>query len=148
MTPRRIDPEVVQVKLRHIARLRRNLSDLGDLTVSRLTDEPVSRHASEWILTQIAQLAASAASYLVVRASERVPTTHRESFRLLASEKVIDDELAERLVNLAGMRNLLVHRYDDIDLDQLAQGLSRLPADTDSFVEQVTAHLQDLLGED
>ncbi|WP_370323802.1 DUF86 domain-containing protein [Euzebya sp.] len=147
MTPRALDPEVVQQKVRHIARLRDDLRAMGVVEAARLEAEPVTRHAGEWILTQVAQQAAAAATYLVVRSGGQVPTTYRESFRLLAADAVIDPDLAERLQALAGMRNLLVHRYDDIDLDRLAAGLRRLPEDADAFVHQVTAEVRRLLGE-
>jgi uncharacterized protein YutE (UPF0331/DUF86 family) len=148
MTPRALDPEVVQQKLSHIARLRQDLLTMGAMDASRLQAEPVTRHAGEWILTQVAQLAAASASYLVVRSGDPVPATYREAFRLLAAGRLIESELAERLQALAGMRNLLVHRYDDIDLTLLADGLRRLPDDADAFVRQLTIEVRRLLGED
>lgn len=45
MTPRPTDAEVVQVKLRHIAHLRYDLQNLGEMSEERLTTDPLSRHA-------------------------------------------------------------------------------------------------------
>ncbi|MGI9017833.1 MAG: type VII toxin-antitoxin system HepT family RNase toxin [Euzebya sp.] len=147
MTPRSLDPEVVQQKLRHIDRLRGDLLSLGSVDADRLAAEPITRHAGEWILTQVAQQSAAAASYLVVRLGDQVPASYRDAFRLLAEHEVVDAPLAERMQALAGMRNVLVHRYSDIDLARLAHGLNGLPEDAQAFVQQVMVELRRQLGE-
>lgn len=147
MTPRALDPEVVQAKLRHIDRLRRDLEAMGPMSPERLEGEDITRHAAEWILTQVAQLSSATAAYLAVRAGDQVPVTYADALRALGTAAIVEPPLASRLAALAGMRNVLVHRYDDIDLVQVAAALQMLPEDATAFVRQVTRHLRTALGE-
>ena len=46
-----------------------------------------------------------------------IPTESRDSFAILAREKLIDIDLDQRLEKMVGFRNLAVHRYREINLD-------------------------------
>src|SRR5687768_8409898 len=63
------------------------------------------------------------------------PRTNRELFTLLEDNGWIESPLAQRLRNMAGFRNILVHGYQKLDLSILVDALrNRLP-DLISFVE-------------
>ncbi|MBA7515273.1 hypothetical protein ES705_07312 [subsurface metagenome] len=46
----------------------------------------------------------------------RKPATYRETFEILEEERIISEELANELSDLAGFRNVLVHIYWERDL--------------------------------
>ncbi len=77
------------------------------------------------------QAAIDVASHIVSDRRLGEPRTNRELFDLLASGGWIATDLAERLRQMAGFRNLLVHEYARLDL-QLVR-------------EVVEHHLDDLL---
>jgi len=58
------------------------------------------------------------ANHLIAETSKEKPSTYRESFELLADLDIIDRKLAEELADLAGFRNVLVHMYVKLDLEQ------------------------------
>jgi uncharacterized protein YutE (UPF0331/DUF86 family) len=45
-----------------------------------------------------------------------LPKESRESFRLLATARIIPHEIAERLEGMVGFRNVLVHEYQRMDI--------------------------------
>ncbi len=45
-----------------------------------------------------------------------LPRESRDSFRLLATHKIIPAELADRLCKMIGFRNILVHEYQSLDV--------------------------------
>lgn len=45
-----------------------------------------------------------------------VPSSSRDSFALLVSGGVIDQDLADRLMRMVGFRNLAVHQYQRLDI--------------------------------
>jgi uncharacterized protein YutE (UPF0331/DUF86 family) len=51
----------------------------------------------------------------------------------------LDNELAEQLAPSAGLRNILVHGYDEVDLDALAAGAGMAVSMFPRYVEQVAA---------
>ena len=45
-----------------------------------------------------------------------LPKASKESFRLLARNNIIPQELASKLENMVGFRNTLIHEYQELDL--------------------------------
>ena len=60
-----------------------------------------------------------------------LPKESRESFRLLAQSDIIPHDLATNLENMVGFRNILVHQYQDLDIQLM--------------VDVIENHLDDLI---
>ena len=65
-------------------------------------------------------------AHLVSELGLPTPDDYRQIFEALSKAQLIDAGLAERLAEAAGLRNLLVHEYVDIDLDKVWQALGNL----------------------
>ncbi len=59
------------------------------------------------------------ANHLIVERSLEKPSTYRESFQILSSQGVIPTKLADSLSDLAGFRNVLVHLYWELNLEEV-----------------------------
>ena len=57
------------------------------------------------------------ANYVIRVRKLGLPKDSRESFRLLASNRIIPDDLAKKLEGMVGFRNILVHEYQRMDID-------------------------------
>ena len=65
------------------------------------------------------------------------PRTNREVFDLLERASVVPAELATTLRRMVGLRNVLVHGYDDVDLAIVRDILERRLDDLLAFVRSV-----------
>ena len=65
------------------------------------------------------QAAIDISSHLISKNQLKRPTTYRETFELLGQAGMISEELAGELSDLAGLRNVLVHIYGELDLDEI-----------------------------
>jgi len=65
------------------------------------------------------QAAIDIANHLIVERSLRRPSTYRESFEILSDEGIIPSELGDDLSDLAGFRNVLVHIYWRLNLEEV-----------------------------
>lgn len=45
-----------------------------------------------------------------------IPSSSRDSFRLLYTQRIIDDRLLDRLIKMVAFRNTLVHQYTKMDI--------------------------------
>jgi uncharacterized protein YutE (UPF0331/DUF86 family) len=70
-----------------------------------------------------------------------VPEDYRASFAAAARAGAITDGLAERLSPAAGLRNLLAHRYGEVDLDRVAAAAPRAHDDFQDYMAQVSSWL-------
>ena len=59
------------------------------------------------------------ANHLIAASGSRRPETYRESFAILCDEGLIPEDLGVRLSDLAGFRNVLVHLYCRLNLDEV-----------------------------
>jgi uncharacterized protein YutE (UPF0331/DUF86 family) len=66
-----------------------------------------------------------------------LPKESRDSFRLLASNRVISQELAGRLEGMVGFRNVLVHEYQRLDIKLMIDVIENRLDDLLAFVDCV-----------
>lgn len=143
MTPRKLDWRSLRAKLRQIRELLDDLHELGPLDVTRLrTDRPAAL-AAERVLTLVVDLAFAVNSHVAVSVLERAPDTYADSFTLAAEAKIIGSELAEALLPSAGMRNVLVHSYLDVDYQKVATAIPLAIEQYGEYVRQVACWLQE-----
>lgn len=70
-------------------------------------------------LQRAVQAAIDIAVHYVSSKGWGVPSTIKENFSILAQNRVINSELAERLEKMVGFRNIAVHDYSAMDIDIL-----------------------------
>lgn len=64
----------------------------------------------------------------------RKPTTMGENFDILNEEKIISNELTEKMVKLTGFRNVITHDYTKINYDIVYDVLHNRLKDIENFI--------------
>lgn len=67
-----------------------------------------------------------------------MPQTYADCFRILQTQKVISNQLAQKLINMAKFRNLLVHLYWDVNDKKIYEILQSELDDFNEFVKQIS----------
>ena len=67
----------------------------------------------------------------------RKPSIYSETFEILKEADIIDNELAEKLVNMVGFRNAIAHDYEKLDLDIMCDVLQNKLIDVENFVKSI-----------
>lgn len=109
------DPELVAKKLAFIETCVRELRTLA--RPERIADDVREERFVEHTLQLAIQAALDVGSHIVSDDRLGEPETGRDVFRLLARAGVLTGPLAERLERMAGFRNVVVHLYQDVDLE-------------------------------
>jgi uncharacterized protein YutE (UPF0331/DUF86 family) len=108
-----------------IARLEENV-----ITLEELRSDPLSTRRSQWAvrygLMESIQIVIDLACEIVAKRNLGSPSTYRQCIELLAQYGLLEQGLAETLQKMVGLRNLLVHDYDEIDITRLTPLLDRL----------------------
>jgi len=144
MTPRELDPDVVQRRLRLMSDLLDDLDAVGDVAGTSLAEDRMLRHAIERILSQLVELSVSVNGHLAATVAGQAPKDYRSSFDLAAATGLISGELAARLQPSVGLRNVLAHEYVEVDLDQVAAGARAARDDYRDYVASAARWLSDL----
>lgn len=69
------------------------------------------------------------------------PSNYGEIFLILIEKGVIDDNLGENLIKMAGFRNVLIHEYKDIIIEKVYDILQNRLSDFYSFAQVILNYL-------
>lgn len=109
-------PEVMHRKL---AFLRRFISDLAGYARLDAAGRRREHYAIERLLQLLCESAADIGLQFLKARGEALPGSYREVFSALAEGDGLPTDLRDQLIAACGMRNLLTHLYDTIDLDRV-----------------------------
>lgn len=112
---------------RYSARLRQlAVMDDGDYLAS---------HAYEgrYLVQASAQVCIDLANHLIASSGWAPAAEFRQAFERLRDQAVLPADLAARMQDLTGLRNRLVHLYDDVDDALVLDGIRRGLPDLDAF---------------
>lgn len=129
---------MVEIEKR-VSRLRKLLKEHS--AVDFLVDQDVA-DLSDRNLQIAIQACLDIADHLVSVFGLALPKEDKkEIFPILAKEKIINKELSENLVKIAGMRNILVHGYTEIQRDKVYNAIKNNLGDLEEFVAQIQRFL-------
>jgi uncharacterized protein YutE (UPF0331/DUF86 family) len=128
-----------------LAQIDTCLSDLRRLATPELLQTDIrERRFVEHTLQIAIQAALDVASHIVSDGRLGEPQTNRDLFDLIANAGWLEPAQAGPLKNMASFRNVLVHGYDDVDLDIVRSILRVHLNDLADFVSSVRSRLQGL----
>ena len=146
MTPRRLDIGTLGAKLRAMRRLLDELDRIGAVDVDRFARDFSTQLVVERIVSQLVDLAAGINTHVLTTETGESPPDVRRSFTAVAETGLIDHDLAERLAPSAGLRNVLVHAYVDLDLARLVAAMPLASEQYAEYVRQVARWVADRNG--
>lgn len=133
------DADLLAKKLAAIETAVREVRSLGQLSLLR--NDLKERRFFEHTLQIAIQAALDAAAHIVSDHRLGEPRTNRELFRLLAAGGWVQPALAHELEKMAGFRNVIVHGYDEVNLDVVEDVVRHHLDDLSTFVAAVRARL-------
>lgn len=105
-----------------------------------LAEDAPDPYRRRHLVQTAAQICIDLANHVIAADGHRVPKDYGDAFRVLAEVGVLDQALAERMVALAGARNLIVHLYAEVDDDRLARAVHDGGlADLSAFAARIAA---------
>ncbi len=121
-----VDADRIRRRLRLLDPLLPALEEAHSLGEDVYLEDTKERMAAERALQIVLQICIDVGAHLVSELGLGAPSRYRDIFTSLADGDVIPRDLADRLGRAAGMRNALVHGYDDLDDRQVFEALDHL----------------------
>lgn len=139
MTP--LDAEVVRRKLAVIVRNLRDLGTIEPLSLEEYRGDRFRMKGSERLLQEVIEAAVDANLHILRSAGEQSPVDYFQSFIALGRWGVVPIDLAERLAPSAGLRNRLVHEYEEIDDRIVLEAIGEARSGFAAYVAEVERYL-------
>ena len=94
-------------------------------------------YSVERILELIIMVSSDVVFHLISEKGKDIPSSYRSAFLKAGELSIISNDLSERLALAAGMRNILVHEYEEIDLDIIYQSIKESIKDFSQFLLEI-----------
>ena len=142
--------EFVLRKLQLIAEDLERLVKFKDETLTSLTGDAIKLAAVERLLERIIMRAIDINEHLISELGtgegRSTRLTYRDTFLLLAGLDVYPQEFADRIARSAGLRNILVHDYNDAYRKIVHASIKSCLQDYHRYAEYVRSFLDRLPG--
>lgn len=132
-----VDPSRVRAKLTVLDRYLSRLRDLARMEVTAYVDDRA--YEGRYLVQAAAQCCIDLANHLIASRGWPPAIEFRDAFSRLGEHGVLAAEHVERLQDLAGLRNRLVHLYDDIDDRIVHRALADGIEDLERFAAVIAA---------
>jgi uncharacterized protein YutE (UPF0331/DUF86 family) len=136
-----IDTVIVTTRLEFIARYLDNLKRFEAITWDDYLNSIDNQLITERLLQLMAQAAIDINDHILSKLNPGNSNTNFEAFIELGKYGVISPTLAIQLAPSSGLRNRLVHEYDDIDPQQVFRAISFALQQYPLYVRQVNSYL-------
>lgn len=136
-----IDTEFIKRKVALITEELERLKEFKDLTIDETAKDFRTQATVERLLERIITRAIDINQHILVEKGVdlKLARTYRETFLWLADIGVYPHEFAIKLAPCAGLRNALVHDYNNIDKEILHKGIAEAIVEFNEYGKYVLA---------
>jgi uncharacterized protein YutE (UPF0331/DUF86 family) len=122
-------------------------SDLEEIT--RLADMPLQEYLSdiraevlaERYLERVIGRMIDINFHMITESGQAPPRDYYDSFVIMGTLGILPPDLARRIASCAGLRNRIVHEYDEIDPTRVHAALRDAARDVVAFLRQIESRL-------
>jgi uncharacterized protein YutE (UPF0331/DUF86 family) len=94
-------------------------------------------YSVERILELLVAVSSDIVFHLISQKEEEMPTTYRTAFLRAGELDLISNDLALKLAEAAGMRNILIHGYEEIDFHIIYKSIKQAIHDFSWFLIEI-----------
>jgi uncharacterized protein YutE (UPF0331/DUF86 family) len=129
------------VILKRIGQIRKCVATLetvrGRYTKKQFLGDAIIQAAAERNIQVAIQSVLDICNHVVADMKLEVPDEEKQAFQIMASHKLISQQLAKTLTQMTGMRNVLVHEYLDVDHARLYSTMANNLGDFEKLIKAV-----------
>ncbi len=139
-----IDRELVTRKIVLIMRDLAALDPVARKDLASYLASGVDELVAERLLERMIGRMIDVNYHLLTETGHPPPTDYHASFTQLAGLGVLEREFAGRIAACAGLRNRIVHDYDELDPKKVHEALQAAIVDVPAYLRQINAYLAQL----
>ncbi|CCU80973.1 hypothetical protein HSACCH_02472 [Halanaerobium saccharolyticum subsp. saccharolyticum DSM 6643] len=124
-------------KLKFIRANLKKLKELVELEKKDFLRDYRNYDTAKYNLLAAVEAMLDIAAHIIYREGYTSPNTSADSFRILAAEGIIQENLLLKFVKMTKFRNRIVHLYDQIDEEYIYQIINNNLEDIESYVDLI-----------
>jgi uncharacterized protein YutE (UPF0331/DUF86 family) len=139
-----IDPELVNRKIVLISQDLRDMQALAQKPRESFLESRIDETLAERYLERVIGRIIDINFHIITESGNPPPRDYHDSFLQLGTLRVLPAEFARKVAACAGLRNRIVHEYDEIDPAKLYEGLQAAARDIPHYLANILAFLKGL----
>lgn len=137
-----LDKESLFYKLEKIRVNVKKLHQLGKLSFKAFLHDIEHTATAERLLQTAIEAMLDVGNHLIAVEGWQAPLEYRDVFLILGRQNILPSKDVERYAAMVGLRNRLVHAYDEIDHRKIHAMLRRDLGDFERYVRSILQHLK------
>lgn len=133
--------DTVQKILAEYLEAKKQLEELAQLPLPDLAGDPHKIASAKYHLIIAIEAAIDICNHIIAKNNLRVPEDYADTFKVMVENQLITEDFSSNLTKMARFRNRLVHRYWDIDTQQLYNILKNNLVDLARFLHEIRSNL-------
>ncbi len=135
------EKEKIARKIKHMKKYVDFLRSCRSAPMERLKEDYELKSAIERNFQLAIESALDIGEIIISAEDFEKPEDYRNVILILGKHGIIPPDFAEGFARAAGLRNILVHMYEEVDVGKLYDYLQKNLADFDEFVKYIALYL-------
>lgn len=139
-----LDKQLVNLRIDVI---ERNLAEIREITVEGYSHFKTSYRdelAAKQALLESVEACIDISNHIIATRGLRRPTDYKDIFLIMWEEDILDKTLSLKMQEMAKFRNVLVHRYIDIENEKLFSLMINEIDDFTDFIKQILIYMKNI----
>ncbi len=138
-----VNQELVRRKLSKLIQYLEELESIKNYTFQEYLDNHFIRRTAERLLQLIVEVATDINGHIIVEKGHLPPKNYYESFIFLGDLGVLNKSFARQLAPSSGLRNRLVHEYEEIDDKIVYDSIDTALKNYKKYVKEIDQYLDE-----
>jgi uncharacterized protein YutE (UPF0331/DUF86 family) len=138
------ESEKILSKLRNMKKYVDFLKSFKDVSKEKLNDDYILRSAIERNFQLALESVLDIGEIIISMKDLEKPEDYKDIIEILGKENILPREFAKKFAPAAGFRNILVHKYTEVDIDELYEHLRQDLKDFDFFANCIAEFVRNL----
>ena len=136
------EKKLVRQKLNKLIDNLNQLKEIKKYSFEEYNENFYIKRTAERLLQLIVETATDINGHILVKKRQSAPDSYYESFIKLGESEIISKKLAEKLAPSAGLRNRLVHEYDDIKDEMIYNTIPEAIDQYQKYVGEINEYIE------
>lgn len=136
------ESEKILTKLRNMKKYVDFLKSYKDISKEKLNGDYMLRSAIERNFQLALESVLDIGEIIISMKDLEKPEDYKDIIEVLGKENILPKDFAKEFAPAAGFRNILVHKYTDVDIDVLYEHLTKDLKDFDFFAECIAKFIK------
>lgn len=137
-----VDRDKIDGLLHHLRRYTGYLMEIVRQDRQSFLDDPQATGSLRYYLQVSIETCISIGNHIIAAEQLRSPKDYKDVFRVLMEAGVLPDDLSTTMRELAGLRNILVHLYLEVDDGLLYDEVATQLGDFTAFAKTICAFMR------